>query len=167
MDTNNYIERFQKIADSLDKATFTRLGLEIKVGVRFNSQVLKIQKPAWLNRSETSQPFRESIFFSVWVNNNAVHESKLYYNIHALKLRELNAYKIKSRDFADAFRSRFIAFEHKWPNVSTAYGPLTLMEGWVEVNEDNFDDVVAGLAYGFSEIAFIIDGLLAERKKTG
>ena len=165
MDTNNYIDRFQKIADSLDKATFTRLGLEIKVGVWVNSQVLKIQKPAWLNQSETSQPFRESIFFSVWVNNNAVHEGKLHYNIHALKLRELNAYKIKSRDFAEAFRSRFRAFEHKWTNVSTAYGPLTLMEGWVEVNEDNFDDVVAGLAYGFSEIAFIIDSLLAERVK--
>lgn len=89
----------------------------------------------------------------------------LNYNIHALKLRQLTGYSIKSRDFAEAFRSRFKPFENKWPNVSVDFGPLTLMQGWVSIDIENPENEIAGLAHQFLEIQFIIDELLKERKK--
>ncbi len=88
----------------------------------------------------------------------------MYYNIHALKLRELKDYRIQSRDFAKNFRGIFKPYAHKWPNASINYGPLTLMEGWVTI-DDHLENTIASLANNFLEIAYIIDTLLIERKK--
>jgi hypothetical protein len=165
METNFFLDKFQSSVDQLDKQLFSQNQLELKVGVWLNSVALKIQKKSWLNKSPTARPFEESIFFSVWINDEAIQESKLNYNIHALRLRELTGYSIKSREFAEAFRVRFRKFEKKWPNVSIDFGPLTLMEGWVRIDEKNFENVISDLAYKFVEIQFIIDDLLAERKK--
>ena len=74
-------------------------------------------------------------------------------------------YSIKSREFADAFRSKFKAFEKQWPNVSVNFGPLTHMEGWVGIDSNNFGEVIKDLAYKFLEIEHVIDELLEERKK--
>lgn len=38
------------------------------------------------------------------------------------------------------------------------------MEGWVSIDQEKIPDIVTNLASGFSEIAFIIDDLLLERK---
>lgn len=159
-----YLEVFKKSVDRVDKKLFSQKNLECKVGVWLESVALKIQKSSWIN-SGTAKPFGESIFFSVWINDQTIQENRLYYNIHALKLRQLTAYSIKSREFADAFRARFKKFEKRWPNVRVDFGPLTLMEGWITLDEDNLEGIILDLAYQFSEIAFIIDDLLAERKK--
>jgi len=165
MQTDHYLNIFQEAVDSLDLAPFTQSGLELKVGVRFNSVVLKIQKPSWRNNSPDAIPFQNSIFFSVWVNDIPLSQDKLYYNIHALKLRKLRAYKLKSRDFAQAFRTQFKPFENQWPNVSTSFGPLTLMEGWVAIGDSNLESQIQNLAQKLLNIHFIIDDLLEASKK--
>jgi len=167
METAYYLDKFQKIADELDPKHFSEKKLECKVGIWMDCAVLKVQKRSWINKSQMARPFEESIFFSVWVSAESIRTGKLYYNIHALKLRQLTGYKIKSRDFATSFRMRFKDFQKKWPNVHLDLGPLTLMEGWVVLHEEHFAAIVKDLAYNFSAIAFTIDELLEERKKSG
>jgi hypothetical protein len=164
MDTTHYLHKFERIVDKFDKNLFTQKQLELKVGVWLNSVALKIQKPSWVNTPQKPLSFQESIFFSVWINADTICENRLYYNIHALKLRELNAYIVKSRDFATAFRSRFDAFKEAWPNVSVNFGPLTLMEGWTTIEGDHYENIITELVYKFLDITFIIDELLEERK---
>lgn len=109
MEAAYYLEKFQKIADNLDPKHFSEKKLESNVAIWRNSIVLKLQKRSWVNASPLATPFKESIFFSVWVNvEPSIHTGKLYYNIHSLKLRQLTAYKIQSRDFAAAFKMAFV-----------------------------------------------------------
>ncbi|MDN5285933.1 MAG: hypothetical protein JWR38_2207 [Mucilaginibacter sp.] len=165
METPSYLDKFQKSVDHFNMEQFSQKKLECKVGVWLQSVALKIQKKSWINASRTARPFEESIFFSVWLSDELIQSGKLYYNTHALKLRELIGYSIKSREFADAFRTRFKPFEKRWPNVSVNFGPLTLMEGWVTLDNENLEAIIMDLAYKFLEIEFIIDDLLKERKK--
>ncbi len=164
MDTFYYLNIFNKGAEQLDTANLVRQQLEFRVGIWHNSVVLKIQKPAWLNPLSL-KPFEESVFFSIWISDYGINQNKLYYNIHALKMRELKAYNIKSRDFAEGFRKEFKRFEQDWPNVRTDYGPLTLMEGWVLFDENLLVAHLTGLTNQFLTIHHIIDDLLTERKK--
>lgn len=165
METTYWLDKFTIISEQLAPALLNESSPECRAGVWLKSPVLKMQKRSWLNRSKTAKPFEESIFFSVWLNDESINANKLYYNIHALKLRQLTDYSIKSREFAEAFRYRFKPFEKKWPNVSVDFGPLTLMQGWVPINTENFEHEVIKLAHQFLEIYFIIDDLLEERKK--
>jgi len=165
MDINYYLDKFQKSIDPADQNLFSQKQLDLKVGICRNSVVLKIQKASWTNNTLTTKPFEESIFFSVWLSDESIKDDKLYYNIHALKLRELTGYSIKSRDFAEAFREQFKSYQYNWPNVSTQFGPLTLMEGWVNMEAENIEVVIRELAYKFLEVQYIIDDLLNERKK--
>jgi hypothetical protein len=165
MDRIYYLREFQKCLDRMDEKSFRDHRLELKVGVWRNAVALKIQKKAWIDGSPAAKPFEGSIFFSVWVNEGSIREGRLLYNIHALKLRELKGYSIKSRDFAESFRSAFRPFEKEWPNVSLSFGPLTLMEGWVRLDLHDPGPGIKELAYKFSEIAFIIDDLLEERRR--
>jgi hypothetical protein len=159
------LDKFQKSVDRFDGKLFSQKKLDYKVGIWLESVVLKIQKKSWLNKSPTTVPFSGGIFFSIWINDESISKGKLRYNIHALKLRELEGYSIKSREFAEAFRSRFKSFSKQWPNVSVDFGPLTLMEGWVLLDEKKLPDILIDLANKFLEIEFIIDEVLAERRK--
>ncbi|SHG20375.1 hypothetical protein [Pedobacter caeni] len=166
IETREYLGRFQKSADELDKlVNFNQKELVYNVGIWLDSVVLKIQNRSWLNTSPETKPFEESVFFSVWLNDESIQKGKIYYNIHALKLRQLTNYSIKSREFSNAFRLRFMPFEKQWPNVSVDFGPLTLMEGWVPFDHEHIEKLVADLASNFLEIAVIIEDLLKERKK--
>jgi hypothetical protein len=165
METIYYLNKFKQGVDQFDKELFSQKKLDYKVGIWLKSVVLKFQKKSWINTSQTAKPFEESVFFSIWVNDESIREGKLFYNIHALKLRQLAGYSIKSREFAEAFRSEFKPFQKKWPNVSVNFGPLTLMSGWVTLDEENFENIIIDLSYKFLEIAFIIDDLLKKRKK--
>ena len=164
MDTRYYLHEFEQCAELLDKKGLAEHQLDVNVGVWVDSAVLKIQKRAWLNPTADARPFRESVFFSIWVNEETIRETKIYYNIHALQLRQLKNYRIKSREFAAAFRTRFLPFAKDWPNVSVNYGPLTLMEGWKAVGDDDFEKDVVALANRFLTVQFIIDELFDERR---
>lgn len=121
---------------------------------------LKIYKPEWSGNTESPVDASGRIFFSVWVNEKSVREGRLYYNIHALKLRNLKTYTIPARDFAEEFRKRFENDRANWENVNVKYGPLTLMEGWVELKPDHIRDDLHKLAHRFLTVSLMIDEVL-------
>lgn len=135
-----------------NQALIESVGLDVRVGEYLGCPVLKIDKPAWNNRGEVAIP--GEIFFSIWMNE----KRRLCYNIHALKLRHLTAYKLQSREFAIAFRARFDS--DGWPNVSVDFGPQTLMQGWI-TGEDEINAIIQR----FCQMVALIDELVqCERK---
>ncbi|ALL06113.1 hypothetical protein AQ505_11790 [Pedobacter sp. PACM 27299] len=152
-------------ADQIDQQLLRERGLETAV-VTFGEDcvVLKLYKRSWANQFQDPLTAESRIFFSVWISDSAIKEQKLLYNIHALKLRKLKGYSIESRKFAAIFRSDFKDFEHQWENVRVDYGPLTLMEGWLKIDQENLQDQILKLANHFFEIAHLIDGTLAHFK---
>jgi hypothetical protein len=140
-------------------------GLVCKQGRFGRCPVLKLQKPAWTNDPMDEIRNETGIFFSIWSVPDAVPRNRVHYNIHALKLRQLKGYAITSRDFADGFRNRFVSIRDAWPHVSTEYGPLTLMQGWIESEIDRVEDDLFRLMEQFDDVIPVIDLLLARRRK--
>jgi hypothetical protein len=57
-----------------------------------------------------------------------------------------------------------------WPNVSVDYGPLTLMQGWIEAapdraKEDILEQDILALIERFRMVIPLIDRLLQARRK--
>lgn len=124
--------------------------------------VLKLQKASWTNDPMDQVKNKSGVFFAVWIDTKA--PDKLRYNIHALKLRQLEGYSMTSRDFADEFRKNLKPMLHSWPNVSIDHGPLTLMEGWLAVDMNGFEDDVISLMERFENVSPLFDRLLERRK---
>jgi hypothetical protein len=165
MKHNLYLEIFQKSADILSKKQLHKKQLELAVGLYKTSVFLKLYKKAWANSGTDALTAPTRIFFSVWINKEWSDEQKIRYNIHALKLRHLSGYTIASRQFAQSFRNHFSDFVHEWPNVSVQLGPLTLMEGWQNANEQTLQSEVARIANQFLHIDHLIDETLALFRK--
>jgi hypothetical protein len=102
----------------------------------------------------------------VWVEEAGLKRDRAFYNVHALQLRSLSAYALRSREFASAFRQAFAPQRAEWPAVSTDRGPQTLLEGWIPA-DDSLADSVLQLIERFVPLAEIVDGLLADRKTGG
>lgn len=165
MDTSFYLDKFQKAADQLDKKLLTKKKVEAAVVIYGeNCVVLKLYKRSWTNQSENPLTSTSRIFFSVWISDSTIKEQKILYNIHALKLRRLQGYSIQSRNYANIFRKSFKEFEHKWENVSVRFGPLTLMQGWLKIDLENFQGEILELANNFLEIEHLVDDTLAHFK---
>lgn len=164
MDFPLYQKKFQSAADQLDKKNLNRKRIDVWVGVELDSVCLKLYKTAWTNNFQNPMASESRIFFSIWVNELSIKEQKLFYNIQAFKLRELNGYSIVGKNFAEEFRKRFSSEAH-WPNVNTAFGPQTLMEGWQKVDMENLNQQVADLANHFLDIENVIDEVLETFKK--
>ncbi|MEP7197812.1 MAG: hypothetical protein ABI851_14935 [Saprospiraceae bacterium] len=79
-----------------------------------------------------------------------------------MKLRNLKGYSILSTKFADSFRKKFKKYQDNWHNVIVKFGPLTLMEGWTEFEEENLEKIVLQFAENFVEIENLIDQTLKE-----
>ncbi|MEI9958989.1 MAG: hypothetical protein WDM90_22350 [Ferruginibacter sp.] len=165
MDINYYIKKFEAATNKLDKKLLRQQQIELAVGVFFDSVFLKLYKKEWSDPSHDALTAPSRIFFSIWINDKSIAEEKLLYNIHALKLRLLPGYKIESRKFAVTFRKDFKKYEKHWPNVSVDFGPLTLMEGWVKFDEENFQNDILKLSNQFLAIEHLIDNTLAQYKK--
>ncbi len=165
MDQAYYLNIFQNAAGKIDKKILSQKQIEFATGIVLESVFLKLYKLSWANPSDNPLTSPSRIFFSVWINDKAIAENKIFYNIHALKLRQLKGYTITSRAFAADFRKDFRKFEGNWPNVSVDYGPLTLMEGWIKLNEATIQNDVLKLAQQFLEIDYLIDELLEKNKK--
>lgn len=155
-----YLEEFKKSADQLNKNLLESKKLEVAVGIVLDSVYLKLYKKDWANDVNNLLNAEARIFFSVWINDKTIKEQKIYYNIHALKLRKLKSYPILSREFADRFRKQFKKHQNNWKNVKGSYGPLTLMEGWIKLENENLDNTIFELANNFFEIDHLIDDLL-------
>jgi hypothetical protein len=164
MNTTFYLSLFQQAADKLDKRLLDQKQLQVETGVWLDSVVLRLHKQHWANNPDAKPQTGPSIFFSIWINNADIKEHKLFYNIHALKLRKLNGYAITSRKFADDFREQFKSDEHNWPNVSMKFGPQTLMQGWKIVDLDFPIEDILKIANKFIEIDILIENLLINGK---
>jgi hypothetical protein len=164
IDFEYYLDRFQKTADKLDAKLLKNKNMEVATGIVLHSVFLKLYKKSWTNSFHDPLNAESRIFFSVWVNDSAVKQQKVFYNIHALKLRNLKGYSIQSRKFAEIFRQRFTAFSSQWQNVSLEFGPLTLMEGWIKLDPANFQNQILKLANNFLQIEYLIDDTLVEFK---
>src|ERR1700721_933645 len=127
---------FAKIKARFDEQS--RNGLICKQGSYKACSVLKLKKPSWTNDRMDRVENTSGIFFSIWTNDQSMKNNRANYNIHALKLRDLKGYSIKSRDFAVDFRNAVAPMRNVWPNVSMDYGPLTLMEGWIKADSAHF-----------------------------
>jgi hypothetical protein len=165
MDAKKYLNKFQRAADGLDKQLLKEKQIEVAVGEVLDSVFLKLYKRAWAYPSNDPLTAETRIFFSVWINDAAISEQKLLYNIHAFKLRKLKGYAIESRKFAAAFRNKFKAVADRWKNVSVNFGPLTLMGGWLPVNPEDIQKELLELAGNFLTIAHLIDDTLNEFKR--
>ncbi|AZA92755.1 Uncharacterised protein [Chryseobacterium nakagawai] len=165
MDYTFYTKQFHSVITEISKEKFEGLGLKVSIEVVLESVALKVYKPEWAADQKSPLDSAGRIFFSVWVNDKALQEEKLYYNIHALKLREFKNYKIANRDFAQDFRHEFSKYQKGWPNISLKYGPLTLMQGWVSFKPDNMQENIHELVQHFLNISFIIDEVLERYKK--
>jgi hypothetical protein len=166
MNYEYYLEKFRKSADRIDKKMLKEKHLEIYVGVTLNSVVLKLYKTEWTNDKTDPINAKTRIFFAIWVNDETIKRNKVFYNIHALKLRELKGYSITSRAFADNFREDFMKFERNWKNVNVKFGPLTLMEGWEHFENENLENNIEKLANNFSSIEYLIDNTLKKFEPT-
>lgn len=164
MDLALYRKKFQKAADQLDKKTINRKRIDVSVDVVQDAVCLRLYKTAWTNNFQNPMASESKIFFSVWLNDATSKEQKVRYNIHAFKLRQLNGYAIESNNFAEEFRKRFDSGAH-WPNVSTAFGPQTLMEGWQKLDIENLEQQITDLANHFLDIENLIDEVLDTFKK--
>jgi hypothetical protein len=126
---------------------------------------LKAYKAEWASDRQAPLTARSRIFFSVWITDKSPWENKLFYNIHALKLRELAGYRIAARDFATRFRTRFKPEQPQWPNVSVNFGPLTLMQGWQPLNPATIRADIVRLVRQFTSISPLIDQVLQQYKR--
>jgi hypothetical protein len=165
LDTSFYLNKFQATAEQLDKKLLNKKQIEVAVGEVLDSVFLKLYKKSWATPLQNPLTAESRIFFSIWINDSAIAEQKILYNIHAFKLRHLKGYHIQSRKFADSFRASFKNFEHKWQNVSVNFGPITLMEGWLKIDLENFQDEILELANCFLEIEHIVDNTLIKFRK--
>lgn len=160
MDYEYFLEKFRKSAAGIDESLLNKRQLKVYVGLTLNSVVLKLYKTEWTNDPADPINSKTRIFFAIWVNDETIKKNQIFYNIHALKLRELKGYSITSRDFANHFRNKFKPFEEAWKNVSAAFGPLTLMEGWEKFEDENLEKTILRLANNFLEIDHLIDDTL-------
>ncbi len=165
MKYKNYIELFKKIETSIDKKILKNKKIESAVGLVLESAYLKLYKKSWTNNSENPLNEETRIFFSIWINEITLKENKIYYNIHALKLRKSKNYTIESRKFANLFREDFESYKNKWKNVSVDFGPLTLMQGWIPLNNETIKEDVLELTNNFLELDHLIDKTLSKFKK--
>ena len=155
-----YLKIFNNAAAKLDRTRLQRKALELNVGTVLESVYLKLYKLNWVSDASNPLTAESRIFFSIWLNDQTLNQNKLFYNIHALKLRKLKGYSIASREFAAHFRREFGKKQGNWKNASVDHGPLTLMEGWIEYNESDLETSIVSLAENFIKIESLIDNSL-------
>jgi hypothetical protein len=155
---------FAEIKSRFDKRPSVADGLICKQGFYINSLVLKLQKASWTNDLMSQIRNQSGIFFSIWITEKSAARNQANYNIHALKLRHLKGYSIASRDFAEDFRNRFASLQKIWPNVSVDYGPLTLMQGWIDIQPQSAEKNILHLMKSFEQLSLLIDQLLDSRR---
>jgi hypothetical protein len=161
---DQFLEVFNSVVKN-NRAILEENQISYFIGWWYDSWVLKLQKKGWSSTALHENPIHSGIFFSIWLTEQDLEKSVFNYNIHALKLRELEGYNIKSREFADDFRSAFATDRSSWKNISVSYGPLTLMQGYLPLVQESFEKDVDALVKKFIPLCPIIDQLLAVQKK--
>lgn len=168
MNSEQYLAKclsdFEHVAKQLNQQALMNSEVEATAGFYEDAACLKLYKAAWASPNQPPLTADSRIFFAVWVEAASFKQSKLFYNIHALKLRQLAGYNIASREFAARFRQRFQPFQSQFPNVSVDFGPLTLMQGFVDTDFNDCQAQAMHLSENFLRIAHLIDETLADFK---
>jgi len=162
-DVQQFCAVFAKIKARFDERNHD--GLVCKHGFYTGCSVLKLQKASWTNDPMDRVQNTSGIFLSIWMSEESMRKNRANYNIHALKLRQLAGYSITSRNFANDFRKTFAPLRDAWPNVSVDYGPLTLMQGWIEIDSNGLEKDIVVLMERFEDLSPLIDRLLESRRK--
>ncbi|WP_185287454.1 hypothetical protein [Chryseobacterium lactis] len=165
MDYPFYLKEFHSAVAKITEERFETFGLKVNIDRVLESVALKVYKPEWSGDVLSSLDSKGRIFFSIWINDKTIREGKMYYNIHALKLRELKNYSLSSRNFAQDFRNEFLKHKEDWPNLSLDFGPLTLLEGWFDLKDEYLQEDIIELVQKFLKVSFLIDKVLAQYKK--
>jgi hypothetical protein len=160
-----YLDYFQKAANRLDQKMLKKNGIITEVGRYMDAIVLKLYKNTWINHLQDMANTESKIFFSIWINETVKKEKQLHYNLHGINLRKLNGYAIESKKFATAFRDHFSTIENDWPNVSMAFGPQTLMQGWMKIDPENFLPDILNLSGKFLNYHYLVDDTLQKFKR--
>ncbi|AZA79778.1 hypothetical protein EG347_20960 [Chryseobacterium sp. G0186] len=166
MDYPFYLKEFRSAISKVSNEELEICGLKIAIDIVLESVALKVYKPEWSSDLQSPLHAKGRIFFSIWISDETIRQGKMYYNIHALKLRELKDYSLSSRNFAQDFRSEFLKYQKDWPNVRVNFGPLTLMQGWVDLKAEDLQENIAELVQKFLKISSMIDIALAPYKKS-
>jgi len=164
MSTNFYLSQFESALAKYREIAAqgkSASGLLYFAGPILGATALKVYKTQWASDPQNPLTSPGRIFFSVWVTDSSIKENKLLYNIHALKLRQFKNPNLTARDFAARFRARLKPHQHEWPNLSLDYGPLTLMQGWIPLNDDTLEVDIITLIQKFITLVPIIDQTLA------
>lgn len=128
--------------------------------------VLKLLKQHWAPDPSETIASTCGIFFSVWIDDSAIAAGGLHYNLHALKLRQLDGYRLESRKFASAFRDIFVPISAAWPEVDVGFGPQTLFQGFAKCPQNQVEETTVDLATKFAPLANVIDELLSKVAKS-
>jgi hypothetical protein len=153
---NQFLIEFQKVRDIYEKVATPKTGLLCITRVFEGCPGVRLYRDSW--KSGTAE-----IFFAVWTDDESRNSGRIHYNIHAFKMRQFKGHVITSRDFADDFRKTFRGLTNAWPNIRMDFGPLNLMQGWIQFREETFERDVLELMNQFAAVSRIIDQLLQER----
>jgi hypothetical protein len=155
-----YLEALNRVKKKIQSPLLRQHQIECTTGEWLDCAVLKLQKKSW-----TQNGLGEGVFFSVWVGEKELKKNRFHYNVHALKLRLWEGYAIKPLEFASGFRTKLRQSKGQWPNLRTDYGPQTLMQGWVDLYPETFEEIVIHLAGEFVELHGIIDLLIKKGRR--
>jgi hypothetical protein len=158
-----YLDLLRKAADKL-RPELKKQRLEVHAGSLLKSHALKVWKKEWMGSGQNENVTQACIFFSIWVNEESLKETRALYNIHAIRIRNLKGFKFLAQDFAAAFRARFTRQSKAWPNASVDFGPRTLMEGHFQIDKSSFENDAVNLVRRFVPLADTIDALLKARR---
>lgn len=164
MSLEKYLKEFKKAAQLLDTKPFNEKNIQIQTGIWLDAVVLRIQKRHWANNPEEKPHSGAAIFMSIWLDEKSITNQRILYNMHALRLRQLNNYKLQSRAFANSFRKKLTPLKKLWPNISTDFAPQTLMEGWTTLSPQNLQNDIFQLANNFLSIENLVEKTLLEFK---
>ena len=154
------LDVFLKIQKELKTDYLKNHRLVIKVGTHLGASVIKLLKDSWTIDDHLSIKNTTGVFFSIWVDHISKYSDLVQYNVHALKMSRLGDHKIKSRGFAESFRSQVKKQIVDWPNVSTDHGPLTLLQGSFPFSEVNLEAQCLKSMEAFVKMSPIIDQVL-------
>jgi hypothetical protein len=156
----NLITAMRRIQRQEDPAFHHRTNLRCRFAFYKDSPVLYLQKPAWKKDRRGKVPNPASLFFAIWLTEKGLQKHRIHYNIHALKIWALKYAPQPTRQFAQSFRTHFKKHRHRWPNARTNFGPQNLIEGWIPLNEETFNNDLLNLMRRFEKLAPLLDNLL-------
>lgn len=152
-----YLQEFKRINQQMIPTCIAGQDLSSSCSAGHDAVALKIQKPTWTNVGP-----EQGVFFSIWLADRDIEDGILNYNIHALKMRELSGYALQSRVFAARFRERLAKRGEVWPGMRVDFGPQTLMQGQVPLDDARLPEDICGLVRTFVKMHGLVDEVLME-----